>query len=119
MLVSWLPPPVTSWNGVIVNYTIFIEHVGPLNLSDTNNSAVHKYSFTRTVPNPEQPLNNSPDPHLATLPLKYESSVIDSLHESHCYQFTIVMANSAGVSDKSLPVIQQLPGAGVCVCVFV
>lgn len=119
VLVSWLPPPITSWNGVIVNYTIFIKHVGPLFVSDTNDSAAQNYSFTRAVPNPEQPLSNNPDPHLATLPLKYESSLIDMLHESHVYQFNIVMANSAGLSDKSMPVIQQLPGAGMHGCIHV
>ena len=70
------------------------------------------HSFIAVHPTPDKPLSNNPDPHLVSLPLVYESTVVEGLQEFQVYQFSVVMVNAAGQSDTSTPIIQELPGSG-------
>ena len=108
--VSWLPPDPQTWNGLILNYTVLYELVGPVN-DDSIPSGV-RHSGAEALPSPQQPLFNSPDPRVVTQPLHREILVINGLHEYHAYMFTVYMANSAGRSELTTPIIQELPGAG-------
>lgn len=108
--LSWLPPHPQTWNGIILNYTVTCQMIGPVN-SNTSVADIGS-SFTKALPSPGQPLRNSPDPRLAVLPLSLEHLVIDELEEFHVYTFTAYMANSAGRSTSSNLIIQELPGAG-------
>ena len=109
--LSWIPPPTASWNGVILNYTIFVEYVEPV--LPTNSSDIpFNHSFIAVHPTPDKPFSNNPDPHLVSLPLVYESTVVEGLQEFQVYQFSVVMVNAAGQSDTSMPIIQELPGSG-------
>ena len=113
--MRWLPPPVDSWNGIIRNYTIYVEHVE--SVYPTANIS-QNLSFTQVHPSRDNPLSNNGDPHLVSLPLQFESVIIRGLQESQVYQFSIVMANSAGRGEESLPIIQELPGSGEFVIKF-
>ena len=66
-----------------------------------------------SIPALGQPLANSPNPTLVTLPLKRESVLISGLHEFSVYQFTIYYENSVGRSDSSSPLEQATSAAGI------
>ena len=65
-----------------------------------------------SIPALGQPLANSPNPTLVTLPLKRESVLISGLHEFSVYQFTIYYENVVGRSDNSSPLEQATSAAG-------
>jgi hypothetical protein len=109
--VRWLPPPIGSWNGIIRNYTINVDHVESVHPAENISLEMHNLSFTQVHPSRDNPLSNSGDPHLVSLPLLLESVIIGNLQESQVYQFSIAMANSAGWGEESLPIIQELPGS--------
>lgn len=109
--IRWLPPPPPSWNGAILNYTIFVEYVEPV-IQINSSDAYFNHTFTKIHPTEGEHLSNNKDPHFASLPLLFESVVIGDLQESQVYQFSIVMANSAGWGERSKPIIQELPGSG-------
>ena len=107
--MKWLPPPIDSWNGIIRNYTIFVNHLGSVhNMSQE----LYNLSFIQVHPRGDSHLSNNADPNLASLPLLFESVIIENLQESQVYQFSIAMANSAGWGKESFPIIQELPGSG-------
>ena len=80
--------------------------------AENNSLELHNLSFTQVHPSRDNPLSNSGDPHLVSLPLLFESVIIRNLQESQVYQFSIAMANSVGWGEESLPIIQELPGSG-------
>ena len=110
--IRWLPPPTDSWNGIIRNYTIYVEHVESVHSTANSSQELHNLSFTQVHPSRDSPLYNNGDPHLVSLPLQFESIIISNIQESQVYQFSIVMANLAGWGEESLPIIQELPGSG-------
>lgn len=110
--MRWLPPPADSWNGIIRNYTIHVEHVESVHPTANISQELRNLSFTQVHPSRDNPLSNNGDPHLVSLPLQFESVIIRGLQESQVYQFSIVMANSAGRGEESLPIMQELPGSG-------
>ena len=110
--IRWLPPPTDSWNGIIRNYTIYVEHVESIRSTANISQELHNLSFTQVHPSRDSPLYNNGDPHLVSLPLQFESVIISNLQESQVYKFSIAMANSAGWGEESLPIIQELPGSG-------
>ena len=114
VVIRWLPPPLHTWNGVIQNYTIYIEYIEPVSPSGKVNMSqeMHNLSFTQVHPASGESLANNRDPHLVSLPLQFESVIVSNLQECHVYQFTIAMANSVGWGERSLPIIQELPGSG-------
>ena len=111
VIVSWLPPPPTTWNGILTNYTVYYELLGSVVPSISNESTSGGGNQNTTLLEQEL-FNNYPDPQAVVLPLKNEMVVIDDLHEFHVYGFNVIMANSAGESDVSTTIIQELPGAG-------
>ena len=71
-----------------------------------------------SIPALGQPLANSPNPTLVTLPLKRESVLISGLHEFSVYQFTIYYENAVGRSDSSSPLEQATSAAGSMKCLM-
>ena len=71
-----------------------------------------------SIPALGQPLANSPNPTLVTLPLKRESVLISGLHEFSVYQFTIYYENAVGRSDSSSPLEQATSAAGIMKCLM-
>ncbi len=108
--VSWLPPNPQTWNGLIVNYTVTYKLLGPV---DTNlsNSTVG-VDFALALPSPGLIPANSLDPRVASLPIRTETVIVDNLHEYHVYEFAVYLANSAGRSELSNPILQELPATG-------
>ncbi|XP_019860969.1 PREDICTED: receptor-type tyrosine-protein phosphatase F-like [Amphimedon queenslandica] len=89
--VSWLPPNLSNWNGLITNYTIEYR---------TNDEYIRpSIEVTATLSS----FANSDDPRAATTPLQLESIIIPSLHEFVNYSFIITLSNSIG-QISSLPV---------------
>ncbi len=85
--------------------------LGPVNLNNSVNTI--NTSFVKALPSPGQHLINNPDPRIVAVPLHREHFVIGGLEEFHVYTFTLYLANSAGRSVTSNPIIQELPGAGI------
>jgi hypothetical protein len=110
--VSWLPPEVQLWNGVVTEYTVVFENHGPLQYITGEGSGLSPLmQQTVSIPSPGQQLTNSPDPSLVSLPLKIESVLIEGLEEYHSYSFAVYQANSEGTSPLSETAIQETPEA--------
>ena len=107
--LSWLPPDPQLWNGVITNYTVVYELLGPVGMTSDNSS--HSV-MTKTIPTQDSPLANNADPRDVSFPLHWERVAIEGLHEHHVYKFSVFMANAAGRSGMTMTIIQGLPGAG-------
>ena len=111
--VSWLPPEVQLWNGVVTEYTVVFENHGPLqNITGEGSGLSPLMQQAVSIPSPGQQLTNSPDPSLVSLSLKIESVLIEGLEEYHSYSFAIYLANSEGTSPLSEAAIQETPEAG-------
>ena len=108
--LSWLPPEPQLWNGVITNYTVVYELLGPVGMTSDNSSQT---TMTKTIPTQGDPLANNADPRHASVPLQREVAVVDDLQEHHVYKFSVFMANAAGRGEMSMGVIQALPEAGL------
>lgn len=107
----WLPPATDFWNGKITNYTVVCELLGPVSFANVSTDNIIM-TFIKWIPRVGSPLANSPDPKVALPPLKRENVLIEGLEEYHIYRFSVIMFNSAGQSDASIPIIQELPGRG-------
>ena len=103
--LSWLPPDLQLWNGVVTNYTVVYEILRPVGLVSAN-------SMMKAIPTQGNPLANNADPRLANVPLQQEMVVIDGLEEHHVYMFSVFMANAAG-NGMHMTIIQELPGSGI------
>ncbi|CAI8041621.1 Tyrosine-protein phosphatase Lar [Geodia barretti] len=107
--VSWLPPYVQSWNGVITSYTIIYELLGKVN---GGSSTQPIQTDTLVYPQPGMMFNNDPDPRAsAQLPLQFESVKIGLLEEFYVYQFSVYLENSVGISDASQSIGIEMPPA--------
>jgi hypothetical protein len=107
--VSWLPPDVQSWNGVITSYTIIYELLGKVN---GGSSTQPIRTNTLVYPQPGMMFNNDPDPRAsAQLPLQFESVKIGLLEEFYVYQFSVYLDNSVGISDASQSINIEMPPA--------
>ncbi len=81
---------------------------------DLDYTELEPYSvFTSFIPQPGFPLVNSPDPRVVSLPLLPEFILIGDLEEYHTYRFTVYVETSAGKSNISEPVVQEMPGSGM------
>ena len=109
--LSWLPPEPTFWNGKVANYTVFCELLGPVASVNASTNGI-TMTFIKWIPSDGQPLANSPDPRVALPPLRQESILIGDLEEYHVYRFSVRMLNTAGQSQASMLIIQELPGRG-------
>ena len=111
--VSWLPPYVQSWNGVITSYTIIYELLGKVN---GGSSTQPIQTDTLVYPQPGMMFNNDPDPRAsAQLPLQFESVKIGLLEEFYVYQFSVYLENSVGISDASQSIGIEMPPAGMLI----
>ena len=108
--VSWLPPHPQEWNGLIVNYTVVYKLIGPRNANLS--SSTFGEEFAMAFPSLGQLPVNSLDPRVASLPIRHESLTVEELHEYHVYEFSVYLANSAGRSEVSNPILQELPATG-------
>ena len=108
--LSWLPPDTQLWNGMITNYTVVYELLGPVGMTSDNSSQT---IMMKSIPTQGNPLANNADPRLASVPLQRERVVVDNLEEHHVYKFSVFIANAAGGSELSMTIIQSLPGAGL------
>lgn len=113
--LHWLPPSTNYWHGKITNYTVVCELLGPVSFANVSTDGI-TMTFIKWIPSTGFPLANSPDPKVAFPPLKQESILIEGLEEYHVYRFSVTMFNSAGQSDMSIPIIQELPGRGTDTC---
>ena len=111
--VSWLLTSQDNWNGIITHYTVEYKLIRSVrDMIGTYGSGVAPTMYA-SIPALGQPLANSPNPTLVTLPLKRESVLISGLHEFSVYQFTIYYENAVGRSDSSSPLEQATSAAGI------
>ena len=109
--ISWLPINPNGWNGILTSYIVRYERQGPAGVLNTPEESY--ITSTASIPSlPEHPLANSPDPRLATLPLRLESLLLEGLEENYVYEFTVYCVNSAGSSEMSNPVTIAMPTSG-------
>ena len=109
--LSWLPPDPHLWNGVITNYTVTYQLLGPVGITPTSiTDAVSTMSIA--VPMQGDQLANNANPMLVAWPLQRETAIVDDLQEYSVYTFSAFIVNSAGRSQTSQIIIQELPGAG-------
>ena len=107
--ISWYPPNVQEWNGIVTGYTVQYELLGSV---DEYPELQPFLTFTTSIPSPGVPLQNDPDPRTVGLPLQMETAVVSNLQEYFVYQFVIYFGNSVGESDGTAPIIQEMPQAG-------
>ena len=104
--VSWIPPDVQLWNGVITSYTVIYELIGRVDGVENGPLSSHTISITKAM------FSNDPDPNVATLPLKMESVVIKMLEEYYVYRFSVYLENVISQSDISNSINVEMPPAG-------
>ena len=109
--VSWLPPDIQFWNGVVTNYTVTYINLGVVGEGVDEDSA-DRMPTTVSIPQPGQTLMNAQNPTLVSLPLRAESVFIDQLEEYCLYSFTVNQVNIEGVGPLSEIVTQEMPQGG-------
>ena len=107
--VSWFPPEVQFWNGIITSYTVTYDLIKRVDMESMTEPI---RSDSLTVPQPGMVLSNNPDPTAVDLPLKRESVAIKMLEEFYVYQFTVVLENAVGQSDASGTITVNMPPSG-------
>ena len=108
--VSWLPPDIQFWNGIITSYTIVYQLLKQVDADDGDMETL--ISKMASIPKPGLPLANNPDPRVATRPLQREEALIQSLEEFYVYRFEVYMNNLIGQSNVSSSVVIETPSAG-------
>ena len=112
--ISWLPPDIQFWNGVITNYTIVYVNLGVVqgSIDGDNVDQMPIVTSTASIPQPGQTLVNSRNPTFVVLPLKQEGVFIDQLEEYHMYSFVVYQTNVKGAGPFSAAVIEEMPQGG-------
>lgn len=108
--VSWFPPDIELWNGVITSYTVIYELIRRVDMDDIESLRDPLSSHITTVPQSE--MTNNPDPTIATLPLKRESALVNMLEEFYVYRFSVFLENAVGHSNISGLITVEMPPAG-------
>jgi receptor-type tyrosine-protein phosphatase Q len=109
VVVSWLPPDVHFWNGIITHYTVIYQL---MRKRDVESSDEPLDTLTLTHPQPGVKLTNNRDPRVAAhSPLESESVVIGMLEEFYVYQFSVLLENAVGQSELSSLVTIEMPPA--------
>lgn len=108
--VSWFPPDIEQWNGVITSYTIIYELIRRVDMDDVESLRDPLSSHITSVPQSE--MTNNPDPTIATLPLKRESAFVETLEEFYVYHFAVFLENAVGHSNISSFITVEMPPAG-------
>ena len=109
VVVSWYPPIVQEWNGLLTGYIVMYELITSADLQDVPATL----QSTISIPTTGSSLANDQDPRTVSLPLEMETVQLDDLQESFTYRFTIFAENDAGRSVGSIPVLQEMPEAGM------
>ena len=113
VIVSWVPPDIQFWNGILTGYTVVYENHGSLlEQNEDSSDLTPVMSQTISIPQPGQQLVNSHDPQLVSLPLNRESVFIEELEEYYLYSFAVYQENSQGDSPWSESIIQEMPEDG-------
>jgi receptor-type tyrosine-protein phosphatase Q len=109
--VSWLPPDIQFWNGVITNYTIVYVNLGVVQgkIDGDNVDQMPIVTSTASIPQPGQTLVNSRNPTFVVLPLRQEGVFIDQLEEYHLYSFAVHQTNIKGTGPSSEAIIEDMP----------
>ena len=110
--ISWYPPDVQEWNGIITMYTIVYELLRSVDENPVTSELEPFMTFTASIPQPGSPLANLPDPRVVSLPLEKEMTSLDQLQAYHVYRFYVYVENSAGESQESETVTQIMPQSG-------
>ena len=105
--VSWSPPPLSDWNGILVNYEIAYQ-TNDANIDPpfTNSSNLLPSDFS----NSDDPKNVSNSKNTTTYfkvltplgSLVDEFIIITNLHEYINYTFSVTVATSVGPNPQSL-----------------
>ena len=112
VIVSWLPPDIQFWNGIVTSYIVIYENLGLVGgNTDDKGSGLQPFIIQSVTISGFQ-LANIQDPGVVPLPLRSESVLIEQLEEYHIYSFAIQQANAEGVSLFSGPVLQEMPETG-------
>ena len=112
VIVSWLPPHIEFWNGIVTSYTVIYENLGLLGGNTDDKGSGLQPFIMQTITVSGLQLANIQDPGVVPLPLRLESVLIEQLEEYHIYRFTVQQANAEGVSLLSEAVLQEMPEAG-------
>ena len=110
--VSWLPPDIEFWNGVITNYTVVYMNLGVVQGNIDNADQMPFVNNTASTTQPGQKLVNNPNPMFVSPPLRPEGVFIDRLEEYHTYSFTVYQENIKGAGPFSEAVIEEMPQDG-------
>ena len=110
--VSWLPPDIQFWNGIITSYTVVYELLGMVDNAAESDNLEPQMTQSFLIPQLGTPLANDPDPRIVTLPLQSERALIQLLEEFYVYRFTVYLNNSIGQSNASSSVVVELPPSG-------
>ena len=113
MVLSWLPPDIQFWNGIITGYTVVYERLGAVEEFDDSSAMEPFTSQSISIPQPGLSLVNNHDPQFVTLPLQEESVLIEYLEEYYVYSFVVYLENTEGLSAASQTIIQEMPQAGI------
>ena len=113
VVLSWLPPDIQFWNGIITRYTVVYERLGAVEEFDDSSAMEPFTSQSISIPQPGLSLVNNHDPQLAILPLQKERVLIEHLEEYHVYSFVVYLENTEGQSGASQIVTQEMPQAGI------
>jgi len=122
--MSWSPPEHSCWNGIITNYTIQIQSLGPVNSFMTakiqsNDSLFLSMSHILIYPEADQEFNNDPDPRRSiSKAIVPEGLLIRDLQPFFKYTFSIYMSNIAGNGAVTSSEIFFLPGRGMIITVI-
>lgn len=108
--VSWFPPNIEIWNGIITSYTVIYELIRRVDMDDVESLRDPLSTHITTVPQSE--MTNNPDPTIATLPLKRESALVNMLEEFYVYRFSVFLENAVGHSNISGLITVEMPPAG-------
>lgn len=108
--VSWFPPNIEIWNGIITSYTVIYELIRRVDMDNVESLSDPLSSHITSVPQSE--MTNNPDPTIATLPLKRESALVNMLEEFYVYRFSVFLENAVGHSNISGLITVEMPPAG-------
>ena len=113
VVLSWLPPDIQFWNGIITRYTVVYERLGTVDEFDDSSAMEPFTSQSISIPQPGLSLVNNRDPQFAILPLQEESVLIEHLEEYYVYTFVVYLENTEGQSGASHTATQEMPQAGI------